>query len=273
MSYLRTIGLTTFAVFALASVLVGLDLAIAFVMATTSRMFAIPWLEQAAVLWLILMFWVLPKDWMAINRPYSCRGHVVIDAPIAQVWDAVRVTPRGATYRSVVTRITGDAARPDRFYFHLDPRLSARNDPAHARIAVDVTQSEPERYLRIEYPERDDLPGASRDLVCSEVFLQQTDDGVAVTIVESLRRISITTIFTLIFLNPCKDSARRLQSWIEGSDDASTIGRYMQGVGPNGEIATSVRLNVILATVTAVVVGSVIALGIGSFVWHMIPES
>jgi hypothetical protein len=264
---------TALAVVVVVCLFVGVDLAFAVAMTTTGHFLGLPWMAEISVLWLIIAFWILPKDWLAINRIYRCHGSAMIDAPIAQVWDAVVLRPRGATYRPVVTKITADLVEPDRYVYHFDTRVSADAAGQGARVVVDVTDAQPNAYLRTEYPHTSSLPSWSRDILCSEVTLEQTDAGVKVTFVETLRRLTVPTIFSLMFLNPCKDTAQRLKSWVEGTDDPSWMGRFMAGVGADGTPPEELRSGVVVASVTAVVVLSAVVFGVVSFIIFALPDS
>ena len=271
MRQFKIVAGTTSAVILIVCLFVGIDLAFAVAMVTTGYFLQLPWMGEISILWLILAFWVLPKDWLAINRRYTCKGSAVIAAPLGEVWEELRLRPRGSSYRPTVTRITADLTIPTRYKFHFDERLS--EDKVPQRIMVDVAEEQPQSYMRLEYPHPLSLPSSAKDVICSEVFLEQTDHGVKVTFAETLRRLTITTLFTLMFVNPCKDSAHQLKSWIEGSEDRSWLGVFMKGVGEDGTPAPEVRSGALIAGVTAVVVASVIAVAIGTFIMSALPAA
>lgn len=273
MSHLKIALCTSLAVIVIVCLFAGIDLAFAIVMTTAGHFLGMPWMGEISVLWLILAFWVLPKDWMAINRTYRCTGSSVVDAPIDQVWDEVRLRPRGANYRPVVSRISADLSKADLFHFHLDPRLANENSNQSQRVAVQVTDLEPNAYMRLEYPPTDALPSWSRDLICSEVHLAQRDHGVEVTFTETLRRLTIPAIFSMMFINPCRDSAARLKSWIEGTEDPSWMGRFMANLGPDGTPPPEMRSGILVASVTAIAVLTAITIGVVSLVLFALPTT
>lgn len=272
MSLLKVALYTAIAVVLIVCLFVGIDLAFALVMTFAGHALGLPWMGEISVLWLILAFWVLPKDWMAINRTYRCVGSSLIDAPLAQIWDEIRPRPRGASYRPVVSRITADLSLPNRFYYYFDPRLTGEGTGQPNRIAVDVTDMEDGAYLRTEYPQTLSLPSWARDVTCSEVFLEQKDEGVEVTFVETLRRLTVPAIFSLTFLNPCRDTARRLKACVEGTEDPSWMGRFMAGIGPDGSPPPEMRRGVLVASLTAIAVLTAISLGVISLILFALPS-
>lgn len=271
MRKLKIVAATAVAVIVITGLFVGIDLAFAVVMVTTGYFLNLPWMAEISILWLILAFWVLPKDWLAINRQYTCKGSALIDATLEQVWEEVRLRPRGPSYRPTVTRITADLAIPSRYVYHFDSRLSAEEAPQ--RVVVDVVEETPHSYMRFEYPHQASLPGSARDLVCSEVFFEDTGAGINVTFAETLRRLTVPTLFTLLVLNPCRDSANRLKSWIEGTEDGSWLGGFMNGVEEDGTPPSGVRSDARLAAITAVVVLSTIVLCIATFIMRALPAT
>lgn len=271
MRNLRIAVSSSIAVFVIVGLFVGVDLAFAVAMTVTAQMVGMPWMAELSVLWLILVFWVLPKDWMAINRTYRCRGSAVIDAPIAQVWDAVQVRPRGASYRPVVTRITPDLDDPDRFFFHFDNRLTGDGTGQPSKVAVQLVENDVELYQRYEYPQTASLPNWSRDILWSEVMLEQTDAGVRVTFIETLRRLRVPILMSLFFLNPSRDAARRLKSWVEGTEDPSWMGQFMQDLGSDGEAPAHLRAGVLVAVIAAFATLGIISFAIIRFIMSALP--
>jgi len=273
MSNLKIALCAALAVIVVVGLFVGIDLAFALVMTTAGYFLGLPWMGEISVLWLILAFWVLPKDWMAINRIYRCTGSAIINAPIETVWDEVRLRPRGASYRPVVRQISADLTQPDLFHYHIDPRLTGADTNHPERISVQVTDMEPHGYLRIEYPQTNNLPSWSRDLICSEVTLAQRENGVEVTFIETLRRLTVPAIFSLMFLNPCRDTAARLKAWVEGTEDPSWMGQFMTNIGPDGTPPEAMRTGIMVASVTAIAVLTAITLGVVSLVLFALPAA
>ena len=273
MSNLRIAISTALAVIVIVCLFVGVDLAFAVAMTATGYYLETPWMAEVSVLWLILAFWVLPKDWMAINRAYACRGNAFVAAPIEQVWDAVQLRPRTDNFRPVVSKITADLIHMDRYHYHLDPRMRSQSETHPNHVTVQVTDAHKHSYLRLEYPSASTLTGLTKDIVSSEIFLEPRPGGVEVTFVENLHRLSIPTLFSLMFINPSKDAAMRLKSWIEGTPDQSRLGRFMDQIGADGDLSKNAQRGVMVAGVTGFVMLSAIAFGIISFVVFALPDS
>lgn len=241
----------------------GANLALALLAASFAMFFNMPWVAEASILWLILVFWVLPKDWAARKKPYRSYGSALIDAPIADIWEEVRLRPRGESYRPVVSRIIADPNDTSLFYYEFKADLGEEAPTlAPRRMAVRVVEEEAERFLLTEYPKADDVPAWARDIISSEVHLEQREDGVEVTFVENLSRLSIAMMFSLFFINPCRDTAVRLKAVMEGGDDPSWMGRFMANVGPDGTPSAAVRNGVTIVGLSAITTATVIAVGL-----------
>jgi hypothetical protein len=70
--------------------------------------------------------------------------------------------------------------------------------------------------------------------VASEYFLEHMGDQTRVTLIEHLDKIRVSTVLSLLFLNPCKDSARRAKAFCEGTPDPSFMGRINAQINADG---------------------------------------
>lgn len=265
---IRTVLITSYAVIAVVAAFIGIDLAFAVTLAGIGWFFELPYLAELGLLWLIMAFWVLPKDWRVVRRHYSCTGSVVIDAPIEDIWATLRPSHRGSDYRATIERISCDPQVETRYFLHFDRRLS--DDPLPP-VPVDISEEEPQRYLRLTYPDADALPGGAADLTCSEIILEPLADGVHVTFQDTLRRLSITSIVSIVCFNPCEDAALRLKAWMEGTKDPSQLGRLMDGMAADGTPDEGLRSGVIVAGIAAFVTLSAIGAGIAAYLAWTLP--
>lgn len=265
---LKTIVVTSFAVVAVVAAFIGVDLAFAVSLAVIGWAFEVPYVTEIGLLWLIMAFWVLPKNWGFVRRGYSCKGSVVIKASIEDIWAELRPSHRGSDYRATIDRMSSDPQIEGRYYLHFDPRLT---DETSRPVPIDIVKEEPLRYLMIDYPDADALPGGAADLCCSEIFLEPDADGVHVTFQDSLRRLSATSIVSIVCFNPCEDAALRLKAWMEGTQDPSQLGRLMDGMSVDGTPDASLRSGVIVAGVTAFIMLSAIGAGIAAYLAWTIP--
>lgn len=265
---IRTVLITSYAVIAVVAAFIGIDLAFAVSLAGIGWLFELPYLAEIGLLWLIMAFWVLPKDWRVVRRRYSCSGSVIITAPIEDVWAALRPSHRGSDYRATIDRISSDPQIEARYFLHFDRRLS--DDPLPP-VPIDISEEEPLRYLRLTYPDADALPGGAADLTCSEIILEPVADGVEVTFQDTLRRLSITSIVSIVCFNPCEDAALRLKAWMEGTKDQSQLGRLMDGMTVDGTPDDGLRAGVIVAGITAFVTLSAIGAGIAAYLAWTLP--
>ena len=98
------------------------------------------------------------------------------------------------------------------------------------------------RYLNLQ-----DYPSWSKDLLQTEYFLEPSDAGVKVTMVETLERLRLSSIVSLFMLNPCRDGLLRVKALSEGQPDQSWMtwlthqnaqaGSTSFGIGGIGTIA------------------------------------
>ncbi|MGI9390868.1 MAG: hypothetical protein ACR2O1_12490 [Boseongicola sp.] len=192
------------------------------VFAVMARIPGFEFLDSISIwVWSMLLILAWTKGWLVINRPYSCHGRIVIDAPIEEIWDHVRPRVRGNTFHGGFERIVALPGEQDRFDLIVDARL--RNEEANVtdRLQTTIAVEEPKRYLKLTYLNAAEFPLFAKELVSTEYFLEPVAGGIAVSIVENLARITPGMVLALLFLNPSKDGLTALKAAAEGWPDPS----------------------------------------------------
>jgi len=182
--------------------------------------------------WSLLLMVAWAKGWLAINRPYSCHGRIVIDAPIEEIWDHVRPRVRGNTFHSGFERIVALPGEPDRFDLVLDAQL--RDDEANDtdRLQSSIVAEEALRYLKLTYLNASEFPLFAKESVSTEYFLEPVEGGVAVSIVENFARITPEMVLAFLYSNPACKGLKALKAVAESQPDPSRAEILMQNLDP-----------------------------------------
>lgn len=160
----------------------------------------------------------LPDKFKALHRIYEIRGEVLIDAPLATVWETVLPQP-GLEYHShTVTKVTAVEGEPKRVDLHTD---GAGLDGPLPPLEAVLEEVEPYSYFRMSYLNIDAYPLWAGDLVKSEYFLERAEGKTRVTLIETVDKLRISTVLSLFALNPCRDAMQRVKALCEGTRDES----------------------------------------------------
>ena len=184
-----------------------------------------PWIARIPLAWVILgLVVVLPGRWTAIPKRLQVRGEVDIAASPGRIWDVISPRTRSPYWSAAITHTTVHPDDPTRIDFHFS---DGNADDVFARTPLQaVIHAEvPEEYFAYRYLNAHAFPGMAADLDLSEYFLEEVTGGTRVTQIEHLRRIRLSTIPLLLFLNPSRDALVRLKAVIEGKEDNSWMGR------------------------------------------------
>lgn len=211
----------------------AISLAADVVFAFLARVPGFAFLDSVSIwVWSLLLLLAWAKGWLVINRPYTCYGCRVIDAPIEDIWDHVRPRVRDKTFHSGIERIVGLPGEPDRFDLILDAQL--RDDEANMtdRLQIRIAAEKAPNYLKLTYLNAAEFPLFAKETVSTEYFLDPVEGGVAVSIVENLARITPGMVLAFLYLNPARDGLKALKSVAEGQPDTSRMHAMMQELDP-----------------------------------------
>ncbi len=179
---------------------------------------------------LLAIAWI--RGWLVINRPYNCRGEIVINAEVEDIWDHIRPRVRANTFHNGFGRIVGLPGEPDRFDMIMDPRLLDDETNQTDRLQVCISAQEARCYIRLTYLNADQFPNFAKESVSTEYFLDPVEHGTKVTMVERMARITPTMVIALLYLNPVKDRLKRLKAIVGGLPDPSRIGAWVDEIDP-----------------------------------------
>lgn len=216
---------------------------------------------------LLAILYMFPKHLLVLNREYECHGSEVIDAPASEVWDRVRIRERDDYFTSATKRIRRIPGSDDEFIMLFDDRLQDEETPNHVHIKM--IDEVPGEYIAFQTLNADEMPSFGKDHLMTEILLSQEPDGVKVTYIESLSRITLASFLAFLFLNPAKDAMSSLKAQIEGTENPSTLTRWVEGMGPDGEPSGEVKRAIWIGGSTAVLLTTILAAAsILLVVWH-----
>ena len=218
-----------FLVFAVFAISLAADTVFAF----AARVPGFAFLDNFSVaIWSLLLILAWAKGWLVINRPYTCHGCIVIDAPIEDIWDHIRPRVRGNTFHSGFGRIVGLPGEPDRFDLLLNPRLRDSEANITDRLQVKITAERAPCYLKLTYLNAAEFPLFAKESVSTEYFLDPVEGGVAVSIVENLARITPGMVLAFLLTDPARAGLKALKAFAEGQPEPSRTHALMQELDP-----------------------------------------
>ena len=196
------------------------------------------------------LVFLIPKNWLAWNKRYDCHGSVVIDAPISQVWDMVEIRERDDYFASALKQIRTVPGQSDEYHFLTDGPAD-EGMPAHVHIKI--VDEVPNEYLAYYVVNADELPLFGKDHMMTEIILSEVEDGVKVTYIESLKRLTLVSFLAFLFLNPARDGLVNLKAQIEGTENTSILHRMARDTSNPGEITGETKRALNISSITAVV--------------------
>lgn len=227
--------------------------------------------EWGSVLFPIFLVVAFHKDWLAIPRPYQCRGDIWIDASPSAVWDHVRPRARSSTFHSGFDRIDACPGEPDRFDLVIDGRMGDEGVPVPDRLQVRITEEEPKAYLQMKPLNAAAFPLFAKDNVQTEYFLTPEDGGTRVTMKDTLSRITPVMIIAFLYMNPARDGLKRLKAFAEGTPDPSRMGAWMEELDGEGVPGPEVRRTLNFAAGTVIVGSLFLLFGVLALVFRLMP--
>lgn len=207
----------------------------------------------AGSLLLLAVLYLMPKGWLAWNRKYECHGSTVIDAPISEVWDWLQIRERDEYFTSSIERISEVPGTDDEFNMHFEDKLSDPDDGMPDRVHVRIVDEVPEEYLAYYIVNIDDMPLFGKDHLMTEILLTQEKEGVKVTYIETLSRLTLGSFLAFLFLNPAKDAMTSLKAQMEGVENPSILHRWTKNTGDNGEPPAEITRAMWISGTTAVI--------------------
>lgn len=257
----KIILFTIVAIIGVITAMLGVDLIIGAVAATFARLTGIGDLDGWATVSLIVMLmWFFPRKWLAWNRKYECHGTTMIQADIAQVWRKIELTARDEYFTPSINQVRAVPGTRDEFQLMFDGPPADGIMPAF--LHVRVTEDRRYEYLAYRTLNAHELPLFGKDHLMTEFLLSQQEDGVRVTMIETLSRITLGSFLAFLFLNPAKDGLKSLKAQLEGTQDVSMMTRMANDMGPHGEPSQEIRRAIWVSSVTAVVFTATLTVGV-----------
>lgn len=267
MSSAKVIVYTMIAILVLILAIVGIDMLLAIVLAAMGKIFGAELQDSWVVTPLLLfLFALMPKRWIAWNRKYECHGSTVIQAEVEEIWNWLRITPRDDFYNTSLRRIRAVPGKADEFHMMFDDRL--KDETSDGFVHIRLIEQIPGSYIHFTTLNADDLPLFGKDHLSTEIFLAKQEDGVKVTYIETLSRITLGSFLAFLLLNPARDSMTSLKAQVEGTQDPSILARMTKEIGPNGEAPSEVDRAIILGGVTAVVFSTALVAALMWFIFE-----
>lgn len=195
-------------------------------------------------------FFLLPWGKLRTRTPYVIRATSLINAPRAQVWEAIHLHPRRDYYLSTLKTV--EDLGQGRYRLISDPTLSP--DDTRTKIDVQVTASETGHLLRYHLPDPSALPLWGKDLSGTEITLADTGDGgTRVEVRETLTCLRITSFLSLLFLNPVADSLKSLKARCEGTPSQSWLDAEAQAAAAGVPGLTEKAGGIVMITASVVI--------------------
>lgn len=200
---------------------------------------------------LLAILYVMPKHWITWNRRFECHGSTVIDAPLDQVWDWLHIHERDDYFASATKCIRKAPGTEDEFLMLSGDGPIGDKTPDHVHIRM--IDEVPKEYIAYQVLNVEQLPLFGKDHMMTEILLKQQQDGVKVTYIENLARLTIRAFFALLFLNPARDTVTLLKAQIEGTEKPSRLKKWIKCLGPEGEPSQNTNKTIRPERTTAVV--------------------
>ncbi len=209
------------------------------------------WISDWALPVLIFaLLFLVPKNWLAWNKRYDCHGSVVIDAPISEIWDMVEIRERNDYFASTMKQIRSVPGQSDEYHFLME---SAADEGMPDHVHIKIVDEVPNEYLAYYVVNADDLPLFGKDHMMTEIILSEVEDGVKVTYIESLKRLTLLSFLAFLFLNPARDGLVNLKAQIEGTENTSILHRLDRDTSNPGEVTGETKRALNISGITAVV--------------------
>ncbi len=173
----------------------------------------------SAVPVLVLLWLALPPRFKALHGPVTLRGSVLIDAPRSAVWHRVLPHPGRKHFFRAVAEIIEVENDPDRFDLRFDPE-TAKDAPC-LQLRIDDIQDH--AAIRLSYLNAKDCPLWSKDLQGSEYRLETEGLKTRLTVIDRLDMLRLSSFVAMLFRNPCKASAIRVQQLCEHCPETSQL--------------------------------------------------